>query len=185
MCVACAWHVCMAMHARTSSALSLWPRSTLTPSMMSPSCAMKVGGSSSRFHQSTARSSVRNAPRYLRMAWRVHGVCMACAQRAHGVRMECAWRVRARCMAPAQNSLVVVRAIVGVGPLHVRDHSEGEERPLLRLRSRDRHPNARTVGEGGRAQHGRRTWRPHAHPAPRRPPRPARRQLRGGAKCKE
>ena len=107
-------------------------------------------------------------------AWRVHGVRTACPRRAHGngVRMECAWRVRARCMAPAQNSLVVVRAIVGVGPLHVRDHSEGEERPLLRLRSGDRHPNARTVGEGGRAQHGRRTWRPHAHPAaPRRPPR--------------
>ena len=61
---------------------------------------MKVGGSSSRFHQSTARSSVRNAPRYLRMAWRVHGVCMACAQRAHGVRMEtaCAWNVRGVCV---------------------------------------------------------------------------------------
>lgn len=158
--------------------------------MMSPSCAIKVGGSSSRFHQSTARSSVRNAPRYLRMAWhvawwRAHGVPTACAWHVRGVRMACAWRVHGMCVVPAQNSLVIVRAILGVRPLHVRDHSEGEERPLLRLRSGDRHPNTRTVGEGGRAQHSRGSWRAHAHRARRRARRPRRAALQlRGARCR-
>ena len=43
----------------TSSARSLWPSCTLTPSMMSPSCAMKVGGSTSRFHLLRVRARLR------------------------------------------------------------------------------------------------------------------------------